>query len=135
MSYQAEQKYEVVIADLEHMRSSKKGTLGVTFLLTSKDGNLWHTAYHGDNFAKTLGEFGFSNDEIRDPAFMARLRSEMVGKTAYITTELDTYFPGKPKVKVRYFNGKKYEKKAQELPPSFFDEIATIYKDLEPMPF
>ena len=33
------------------------------------------------------------------------------------------------------FSPTKYEKKEQELPPSFFDDISKLYEDLPDLPF
>jgi len=136
LSYIEDRDYEVIIDDVFLDKSKEKQTPYACFKVVCEHGILWHNMYltkgTAVHVAKTMGEFGYSVDDVKSPDFWKTVIPQLIGQKAYITTALNEY-NGKTSVKVAWFNGMPRAKRAPV--EGIENEIASIFDDLEPLPF
>lgn len=142
MSYIEGRDYEVIIDDIYLDKSKEKQTPFACFKLVCEHGTIWHNMYltkatatskgTAAQVAKTMGEFGYSVDDIKKPDFWKTVIPQLIGQKAYITTVLNEW-NGKTSVKVEWLNGMPRAKRAPI--EGIEDEIASMFEDLEPVPF
>ena len=133
MSYVEGRDYEVIIDDIFLDKSKEKGTLYAAFKLEHPEhGRIYHNMYltkgTAPQVAKTMGEFGYSVEDVKKPDFWKTVIPQLIGQKAYITTMLNEY-NGKTSVKVEWFNGMPRAKRAPV--EGIENDIASIFEDLD----
>lgn len=132
MSYIEGRDYEVIIDDIYLDKSKEKQTPYACFKLVCEHGTLYHNMYltkaTAPHVAKTMGEFGYSVDDVKKPDFWKTVIPQLIGQKAYITTALNEY-NGKTSVKVAWLNGMPRAKRAPV--EGIENEIASIFDDIE----
>ena len=133
MSYIEDRDYEVIIDDIYLDKSKEKQTPYACFRLENAEhGRLFYNMYltkgTAKQVAKTMGEFGYSVDDVKSPDFWKTVIPQLIGQKAYITTVLNEW-NGKTSVKVGYLNGMPRAKRAPV--EGIENEIASIFDDLE----